>query len=783
VWRAALVGWSVVMGAYTGQAEEAAPAPVQDPASSPQPAPVEAPAPSSPAQTTPSPPSPARQDSGSATLPPVTVHAQQPRRTRAAAARRIARVTLPPPPPPTAQPSSLNVTPRETAYGPVRGYVATRSAGGTKTDTPLIETPQSISVITRDRMDAQAVQSVSQALNYTSGVVAQPRGSVNGYFEFPYIRGFAPTNFLYLDGMQLLGASAGLQIEPYGLERIEVIKGPASVLYGQGPPSGIIAMVSKRPTEVPFREIMYQGGTWDRKQGAFDISGPADAEGKFLYRLTGLARESRTQVDFTEDNRAFIAPAVTWRPTADTTLTVLGQYQNAESGFFNFLPARGTFLPNPNGVISTSFYAGDPNFNRSTITDGGITYLFEHRFNEMFTVRQNYRHLDITVDADNIFAQALQPNLRTLSRFSFLNRDAVRGDTVDNQFQANIGTWAVAHTVLAGLDVQRVIEDHQTGNRLAPPIDVFNPAYYQNIIPPNVTANTYQIQRQTGFYIQDQMKVDRWVMLVGIRKDRANSYTYNRINNTITLQDDLAVTRRAGVLYLFDAGVAPYFNYSESFVPQPGVSRLSVPFKPTTGRQYEVGVKYEPPGMKALFTLAAFDIARQNVLTPDPVNPLFSVQTGEVVSKGIEAEGKLSLTDSLDVVAAYTFLNVKVTKSNGPDLGKWPVGIPENAASIWADYTFRYGALWGFGAAAGVRFIGPTWGDTINTIQVPSYTLVDAAIHYDLAGLGPAFKGYKLAVNATNLFDQTYVSSCLAAPNQCFYGLRRTVLGTVKYQW
>lgn len=258
------------------------------------------------------------------------------------------------------------MVPRETAYGPVRGYVATRSAGGTKTDTPLIETPQSISVITRDQMDAQAVQSVSQALNYTAGVVAQPRGSVNGYYEFPFIRGFAPTNFLYLDGMQLLGASAGLQIEPYGLERIEVIKGPASILYGQGPPSGIISMISKRPTEVPFREILYQGGTWDRKQGAFDVSGPVDGEGKVLYRLVGLARDSGTQVDFTEDNRLFIAPAVTWRPTVDTTLTILGQYQKAESGFFNFLPARGTFLPNPNGVISTSFY-GDRRMARGSI--------------------------------------------------------------------------------------------------------------------------------------------------------------------------------------------------------------------------------------------------------------------------------------------------------------------------------------------------------------------------------------------------------------------------------
>jgi iron complex outermembrane receptor protein len=778
----AIVGWSVVFAPGTALAEEAAqaPAPAENQTSPSAPAPVETP-PASPATQAPSPtPSQAGPDPSGGALPGVTVDAQRPQRARPLAARPTVRVAAPPPP---AVPSAQPGVPRETAYGPVKGYVATRSAGGTKTDTPLIETPQSISVVTRDQMDAQAVQSVSQALNYTSGVVAQPRGSVNGYFEFPYIRGFAPTNFLYLDGMQLLGASAGLQIEPYGLQRIEVVKGPASILYGQGPPSGIINMISKRPTEVPFREIIYQGGTWDRKQAAFDLSGPVDNDGKLFYRLTGLARDSRTQVDFTEDNRAFIAPAVTWRPTADTTLTVLGQYQKAESGFFNFLPSRGTFLPNPNGVISTSFYAGDPNFNSSTITNSGITYLFEHRFNDMFTVRQNYRHLDIFVNANNIFGNALAPDLRTLSRFAFLNRDGVKGDTLDNQFQANIATWAVNHTILAGLDLQRVTEDHQTGNRAAPSIDVFNPAYYQTIIPPSITADTYQNQRQTGFYIQDQMNLDRWFMVVGVRKDQADSSTFNRITGTTVLQDDEATTKRVGLLYLFDNGVAPYVNYSESFVPTPGVDFSSRPFKPNTGRQYEAGVKYEPTMFKGLFTIAAFDIARQNVLTPDPLHPLFSVQTGEVVSKGIEAEGKVSLTDSLDLVAAYTYLNVKVTKSNGPDLGKWPVGIPQNAAAVWADYTFRYGALWGFGMAAGVRFVGPTWADTINTVQVPSYTLVDAAIHYDLAGLGPAFKGYKLAVNATNLFDQTYVSSCLAAPNQCFYGLRRTVLATVRYQW
>lgn len=667
----------------------------------------------------------------------------------------------------------------------VNGYVANTNTSATKTNTPLIETPQSISVITREQIEAQGVKSISQSLGYTAGVVAEPRGNVNGYFEFPYIRGFTPANFLYRDGLQLLGASAGVQVEPYSLERIEVVKGPSSILYGQGSPSGIVNLVSKRPTATPFREIAVQGGSWDRKQVMFDLSGPVPQDARFMYRLTGLARDSDTQVDFTKDNKVLIAPAFTWKPDADTSLTILLEYQKADAGFFNFVPAQGTFKPNPNGTISTSFFTGDPNLQRSTVMNASVGYQFERRFNDVFTVRQNYRHMRLEVDADTIFtsgATFADPAMRTVSRFANLNRDNNDADTIDNQLQAKFNVNSVAHTVLAGVDIQRNVQDKVSGNRATTAINLFNPVYYQNIAPAAPSSYTNQVLGQIGGYIQDQVKWDRWVLVVGARTDFATTDTRNKLTNGLTKQADSAVTKRAGLLYLFDNGVAPYVNYSESFSPTAGVDRFGAAFKPTTGRQYEGGIKYQPKDFNALFTVAVFDIARQNVTTLDPVNPAFSVQTGEVASRGFEFEGKMSLAQGLDLAAAYTFLDTRVTKSNGTDLGKRPVGIPDHAASLWLDYTFRNGPATGFGAGAGVRFVGSTWGDSINTLEVPSYTLMDASIHYDLAGLNPQLKGYKLAVNATNLLDSTYVASCLTAM-QCFYGFRRTVLGTLKYQW
>ena len=737
-------------------------------------------------------------------LPPVVVDSPQQRQARPAQtkqgtpsrgrvasrrARNPAASVQPSVPAPSAAP--------ETAYSRVNGYVATRSATGTKTDTPLIETPQSISVVTRDQIEAQEANSAKQALRYTAGVAGESRSNFGG-FDIMYSRGFILDQ--YLDGMRLQG-SAGFyppQPELYGMERVELLRGPGSMLFGQGSLGGLVNLVTKRPSEIPFNEVILQGGSYDRIQGGFDSTGKLDKNGEFLYRITGYAKDANNQVDFVKDQRYYIAPALTWRPDKATTWTVMANYQKDPSvGYYNFVPFNGSLGPNPLGRIPTNFYAGEPNFNLNTRTSYGITSLFEHEFSDVFKIRQNTRYMETTGELKQVLPLFLAaPD--TLSRFAQGIRDKIGAFSSDTQGEFNFATGPVQHKVLIGYDNQTTQFNEAFGQGFGPPdISLFNPVYGTAQFPnplddPNAAFNQRTNQRlvQNGVYAQEQMKIGGLNIVGGLRYDDARS-TNNVIdltgitpNGTIR-QTDTATTGRIGAIYEFANGIAPYATYATSFQPNIGVNPALSVLKPTTGELYEVGVKYQPRGSKILVQASLFDLTQQNVLSIDPVS-FARTQIGEVNSKGFEIEGKVSLTDRLDVIASYTHLNATVTKSLDIDLGKRPTWVPQDIAALWFDYTLRDGPLNGFGLAWGVRYTGQTWGDIGNTLlDVPSYTLVDAAIHYDLAGLDPRFKGMRLSVNATNLWDKIYVSQCTAQAfdNNCVYGLRRQVLASLRYRW
>jgi iron complex outermembrane recepter protein len=698
----------------------------------------------------------------------------------------------------------------ESAVGPVQGYVATRSSTGTKTNTPLIETPESISVVTRDQMDDQGAQSVSQALRYTPGVFTDLRPSTR--FDIVPIRGFGGNggplqSFVqYQDSLRLQrGISFAVpSVDPYLLERIEVLRGPASILYGQTNLGGLINLVSKRPTATPFREVEVAGGTWDLKQGAFDFSGPIDAEGKWLYRLTGLARDSETQVDYVKDRRYTLSPALTWRPTADTTLTILSNYTyDPASWYSTFLPGVGTVQPNPNGQIPISFNVGDPGYEMFTRDQKAIGYQFEHRFNDVWTVRQNLRYMRLGTDFRGISPQSYQANLHTINRQRSIAQDDVGTLANDNQVQAQFATGPMKHTLLAGVDYQYADASRLLGSATVgtPPIDYLNPVYFQAMSIPPIQTDAHQINDQTGLYVQDQIKIGNLVGIFGVRHDRAG-FDFEQITLATKAklnvsQADAANTWKAGLLYHFDAGVSPYVIYSTSFEPVTGtvLDFDRKPFLPTTGEQYEAGVKYEPPGWNALITVAAYQLTQQNVQTPDP-NPAHtgcsapgtrcSVQTGEIRTHGLEVEARGSVTRNIDVIAAYTYQDMLVTKSTNIDLGKHPVQVPDQMTAFWGMYTIREGAANGLAFGGGVRYVGRSYGDILNTIDVPPFTLVDAAVHYDLENLNPAFKGARLSINASNLFDTTYVASCGVGTQfdtGCYYGLRRTILAKMRYRW
>lgn len=678
----------------------------------------------------------------------------------------------------------------ERAGGPVNGYVARRSASATKTDTPLIETPQSVTVVTRDQMDDQGVQSVSQALRYSASVLGETRLSM-GRYDSVFIRGFggAGTGAGFvnnLDGLRLLRGYNFLvpSVDPWGLERVEVIRGPASVVFGQVKPGGLINMISKRPRDEAHGEVQVQFGSFERKQLAFDIGGPVTADKTVLYRIVGLGRAADTQVDFTKEERLYIAPSLTFRPNAATSLTLLTSFQrDPETGFYGFMPSVGTVLPNRNGRIRSNVFPGEPNYegySRNHLTAG---YAFEHRFNDVFSVRQNVRYSDLDSRFRTVAAASLGADQRTVTRRVTASNEKAKTFGIDNQLQADFRTGPLTHKVLFGVDGYWSDATAFTGaGGTVQTLDLFRPVYGRTpFAVPAVPGTKYESQ-QYGIYLQDEIKIDRLSVVLGGRFDRAMSRARNLTNAALTKQDDTANTGRVAVMYNFDNGFAPYASYSTSFDPQAGATFAGAAFKPTEGEQYEAGFKYQPPGSSAFLQAAVYQLTQTNVPTTDTNNPGFQIQTGEVRARGVEVEARATVFDNLDLVAAYTYTDAEVTKSTGIDLGKRPTVVPRHMASLWAHYTFKTGLFSGLSLGAGVRYVGKGAGDPGNTFFTDDYALVDAAISYDLGAANAAMKGWKVQVNAQNLFDKEYVSGCYGAV-QCSFGLRRTVLATLSYRW
>ena len=500
-----------------------------------------------------------------------------------------------------------------------------------------------------------------------------------------------------------------------------------------------------------------------------------------MYRVTGLARDSDTQVDFVNDDRYFIAPALTWAGE-DTTLTLLANYQHDDAGWsIQFLPASGTVLDNPNGRIPRHTFTGEPDFDRYNLDQAAFGYLFEHRFNDVFTVRQNARVSYLDNDLDLVYGVGLIDD-RTLARVGDVGKSEMLAFTVDNQAEAKFETGPIAHTALVGVDYQRYRFSDYGASFSVDDLDIYDPDYGAELSNKEVYENSDFKQRQIGIYVQEQAKLfDKLVIVLGGRYDFARSEfdDHSDFGDFHSLSKDEAFTGRAGLVYLFDNGLAPYFSYSELFEPVLDTDADGNPFKPEEGRQYEVGIKYQPSGMNSFVMLSLFDLVKKNVLTPtaDPFDPPDSqVQTGEIRTRGVELEGVASFDFGLDLSLAYTFIDPEITKSNEPgEQGNDPGQTAKHMASVWADYTIPEGDFAGLGFGAGVRYIGPSYGDNFEDLDVPGYTLADAAIHYE-------WNSFKFALNGSNIFDKAYVASCFGE-TQCFYGERRTVLGTVTYRW
>lgn len=715
-------------------------------------------------------------------------------------------------------------------------FVATDTSTGMKMDVPLREVPQSVSVVTRQQMDDRGVQTLSDAIDYSAGVSASPYGA-DARFEQFVIRGF-DENLLgvYRDGMRLPTAGfAGFRQEPYGLARVDVLRGPTSTLYGLNNPGGLVNLVSKLPVVgAQFGEIWASYGSFDTAQTGFDINGAGIEGSNITYRLTGLVREGDTQVDYVGNDRIYLAPTLTWTPNTDTTFTVFANYQRDRTGdTYQLLPAQGTLYPSVYGNIPPSRFLGVPGQSHYDADQYSAGYFFEHRADSGWTFRQNLRYASVDVDYLSVYpTSAYGGDPSILLRTAQQNDQTLGVFTIDNQAQYDSDLGFAENKLVFGLDYSNTQQDGTqyggplqsliTGSLPVAPINPYFPVYSLAIAPLINTLNTSQDLSQTGIYAQDMLKIqEKWVLTFGGRYDWVNTESstqspvlaqlapllkyYYGVDVPSSFKSDAsngAFSGRVGLSYLFDNGMTPYVSYSSSFNVVPGFSQSSVtvntpygplpisyqmlPLEPETGEQYEAGLKYQPNNGKSYIQSSIYQLTKQNAVSFDATDPLQMAyyQTGEVQVKGFEVEGAVDFENGFKLLAAYTYLHAEVMQDVPPAgqasiVGNVPERVPEHLASAWLDYTFEEGVLKGLGLGGGVRYVGATWGDRANTIYVPSYTLFDAAIRY-------AKDSWLFSLTAKNLLDNEFVGTCSSIGNTyigCSYGQTRTVTAQVTYRW
>lgn len=700
--------------------------------------------------------------------------------------------------------------PQESAWGPAATIAARQSATGTKTDTPIQKVPQSISVVTAEEMALHQPKSVKEALSYTPGVAVGTRGASNTY-DYLIIRGFAAdgqSQNNYLNGLKMQGNFYNdAVIDPYMLERAEIMRGPVSVLYGKSSPGGLLNMVSKRPTTEPLKEVQFKAGTDSLFQTGFDFSDALDDDGVYSYRLTGLARSANAQQKGAEEQRYAIAPAFTWRPNDKTNFTFLSYFQNEpETGYYGWLPKEGTVEPLPNGKrLPTDFNEGAKN-NTYSRNEKMIGYSFDHEFNDTFTVRQNLRFAQNKVSQKSVYGYGMcsdplyssNPSSspcanvpqsqwgHTLTRQYVIDNEKLENFSVDTQLQSKFATGSVDHTLLTGVDFMRMRNDINSWFGYAgsvAPSDIYNldRSDFDFGAHPN-PSGPYRVllkQKQTGLYVQDQAQWDKVLVTLGGRYDWADQSSFNRDYGNKSERDDKEFTWRGGVNYLFDNGVTPYFSYSESFEPASQTDANGDLFAPSKGKQYEVGVKYVPEDRPIVVTGALYQLTKTNNLMADPNGSLFSVEGGEIRARGVELEAKAALSASVNLVGSYTYTDAEYTTDTNYK-GNTPAQVPKHMASLWADYTFFDGPLSGLTLGTGGRYTGSSYGDPANSFKVGSYTVVDALVRYDLARVGMA--GSNVALHVNNLFDREYVASCFNTYG-CFWGAERQVVATATFRF
>ena len=656
---------------------------------------------------------------------------------------------------------------------PEAGYRVPNATSATRTDTPIRDIPQSIQVVPQQVLEDQQVQRVEDALENVSGV-QQTVSSLNVATSF-LIRGFETTN-IYRDGLRdPTNFSSGSELA--NIDRIEVLKGPAAVLYGQGELGGLVNFVTKQPLAEPFYSVEGTVGNFNLYGGAIDLTGPLNDSRTLLYRLNVSGQRSDTFIDFSEIERYQFAPVLTWQIGKNTALTFEADYQDRRYPSVPGLPAVGTVLPNPFGELPRDRFLGDPDFNYRDIEALRVGYRFEHRFSENWLVRNSFKATFQSLDAKFAFPVGLQANNRLFDQLYAANvePDDRRVYAVDTNVVGKFRTGSIEHQVVFGVNFDRSNVSRNIILARLDPIDIFNPVYGRTpgAIRQRIITDAYS--ESVGFYIQDQISLlDNLKLVLGGRFDLVNQKQENLVSSTTSEQDDQAFSPRVGIVYQPIQPVSLYASYSRAFNPAtPGTILVSgAAAEPERGTQYEAGIKAEFLQGRLSSTLAFYDLTRSNVLTPSPTDPFASVQTGKQRSRGVELDVAGEILPGWRVIASYAYTDAQITEDNRYEVGNQLINVPENSASLWTTYEVQTGGLKGLGFGVGLRYVGEREGDLENSFSLPSYLRTDATIYYKR-------NNFRAALNVNNLFDTEYFEAAQNGRAGVFPGAPLTVIGTI----
>ncbi|MEL7354806.1 MAG: TonB-dependent receptor [Cyanobacteria bacterium J06560_5] len=631
-------------------------------------------------------------------------------------------------------------------------YFEPDASTATRTDTPLRDIPNAIQVIPRQVIEDQQATGLEDALENAAGVGFD--GDDGGRSLTFNIRGFDEAPVLR-DGF----ITPGFRTDPVApevsnLESVEVLRGPASVLYGQVEPGGVVNLVSKRPLSEPYYNLQLQGGSREFINPSIDLSGPLTGEGDLLYRLNALYRTEDSFRDFENDfERFFVAPTLTWLISEQTELTASLEYTED----YEPLDIGTVALGEGFADIPRERVLNDPD---STVSRDSLSarYALEHRFSNNWQLRNQFRYSSSAYDWNvTAFPVALDEATGLLNRL-FASDDAdVETYALNTSVQGEFSTGSLDHTLLFGVDLLRA-ENRRTLRLGAPtPINIFEPDNLDVETPPldslAVRSDNTTTINQLGLYLQDQIDIlDNLILVAGLRYDTVNQEVENNLNDTETEQNDDVLIPRIGIVYQPIEPVSLYANYSRSFVPNSGLDVDSQPLPPETGDGFEVGIRGEIVENRLLANLAYFHITKQNVATADPDALFGSVATGEQRSQGIDFSLTGEILPGWNVVASYAYIDAEVTSDNTDIVGNRLSNIPEHSASLWTTYEVQSGDLQGLGVGLGANFVGKRQGDLNNSFEADSYFLTNASVFYRQ-------NDWRAQLNFENLFDVEYISS------------------------